>query len=388
MNYRRLVLVASGTLLLVGGTECRGQYEFLGIHPEAALQATTLGQSLHTLHAVAERVFVGYGDLAINTGPISVRFYDPTVEAFSASLGISNTEAIHRFRNVGSQVFALTSDPLNMDPGGYYAGPVDDPDSWSAMESLPFLHVYDLASVAGDQPKLYLSGSGGPTSNYHSVVYESDDGGTTWQLSLDAGLPDGVTGGNSNFSRFYGAAELNGQVYVQQVLFRPGMVEPLAMYRNEGQGWTELPPPRTATGVWTRFLDPEAFLDSVIVRDQHPGQASQIFQFDGTELREIQPAGASSQLEFLDQFVANDTLYLLTDDQRVIATSDLLEWRTIVEQVPSTFLSLAVIDNDIYFGTSESSLYRYAMSVPEPAEAAAVASCLAICLAALRNGKR
>lgn len=367
---------------------CNAQFDFLATHPEAALQASIRGQGLHTLHAVEGKLFVGYGDYSQDTGPMMQRYYDPVLDAFSASLGTSNTEAVHRIQNVGSRVFALTTDPLIQDPGGYLGGLVQDPSSWMATESLPFIHVFDLASMEGDQPRLFLSGSGGPTSNFQSVVYESSDGGDSWQLSLDAALPGGVTGDPMNFSRFYGAAELNGQVYVQQVLFRPGMAEPLALFQHDGQGWTESEPPRTPSGDWTRFIDPEAFLDLIVTRDHHPGRASEIFQFDGTDLLELNPAGFAPGVEFLDQYVAGDWFYLLTDDQKVIASTDLVEWQTIVEDVPSSFLSLALLGNHIYFGSADSSLYRYAIPVPEPAGIGAIVVCLACAGASLRRRVR
>ena len=385
MIYTPMTRVFCGIFLVTCCTVCDAEFEFLATHPEAVLQETSRGQGLHTLHAVEGKLFVGYGDYAFDTGPIALRYYDPAQEAFSASLGISNTEAVHRIQNVGSQVFALTSDPLDLDPGGYLGGQVDNPSSWMAVESLPFAHVYDLASLEGDQPKLFLSGSGGPTSLFQSVVYASSDGGDSWQLSLDVGLPEGVTGGNGNFSRFYGAAELNGQVYVQQVLFQQGIAEPLALFQHDGESWTELAPPTTPEGDWTRFIDPEPFGDLIIARDNHPGESSEIFQFDGTDLVELHPAGLASDVEFLDQYVAGGSFYLLTDDQQVIVSTDLVEWQTMVEDVPSSYLSLAVIGNDIYFGTTDSMLYRYAIAVPEPAGAGGIVACLAFCLAGLRG---
>ena len=226
------------------------------------------------------------------------------------------------------------------------------------------MHVFDFA-VSGeeDAPTFFLSGSGGPGDIFHSVVYASTDGGSSWELSLHADLPDGIVGGNGNFSRFYGAAEMNGDIYVQQIFFRSGVAEPASLFRFDGTDWNASPALTTVDGDWTYFIDPDEFHGSIIARDAHPGMLSPTYQFDGTALVKLSPNGLQD-LQFWDQYVDGDSLYLLTSDRRVIMTEDMVDWQTIVEDVPATYRSLAVLGNEIYFGSTESQLHKFTI-VPE-----------------------
>ena len=126
--------VACGLVWLISGSVYSSDFEFLSTHPDAALQTTDEGKTLHTLHAVDGHLFVGYGDYSFDTGPISLRSFDPATSSFSDSLGQVSTEAIYRIQNAGSQVFALTTDPFVRDPGGYAAGLTGQSSSW-AMNS-------------------------------------------------------------------------------------------------------------------------------------------------------------------------------------------------------------------------------------------------------------
>ncbi len=353
--------VACGLVWLITGSVYSSDFEFLSTHPDAALQTTDEGKTLHTLHAVDGHLFVGYGDYSFDTGPISLRSFDPATSSFSDSLGQVSTEAIYRIQNAGSQVFALTTDPFVRDPGGYAAGMTGQSSSWSMNESLPFLHVFDFA--ASDPSTLFLSGSGGPDDIFHSVVYASQDGGSTWDLSLHANVPDGIEPGNGNFSRFYGVAELNGEMYVQQIFFRSGVAEPSSMFRFDGTNWNESPALTTADGDWTYFIDPDEFHGGIIARDAHPGMLSPIYQFDGSDLVKLAPED-STDVQYWDQYVDGDSIYLLTSDQRVIRSDDMIEWDTVADDVPESFRSLAVVGNDLYFGATDSALHRFAM-VPE-----------------------
>ncbi|MCA9213045.1 MAG: hypothetical protein KDB27_08270 [Planctomycetales bacterium] len=348
-------------LWIVGSLVAEVQFEYIGTHPDAVLQETEQGQTLHTLHEVSGRLFVGYGDYSADTGPIAFRSFDTQNLTFSSPLGTVDTEAIFRIQDSNGRVFALTTDPLLRDPGGYLGGPAGSTEGWAPENSLPFLHVLDFAST---ESMLFLSGSGGPDDIFHSVVYASSNGGSTWDLSLHANLPEGIEGGNGNFSRFYGAAEISGEVYVQQIFFRAGVAEPSTMFRFDGTGWNEHPPLLTSAGEWTYFIDPDEFKGEIVVRDAHPGEPSATYRFDGSELVKLEPNGLPDLMAW-DQYVTDDTVYLLTNDRRVIASKDLVDWETIADNVPLTFRSLAVSDNSVFFGTTDSSLYRLTL-VPEP----------------------
>jgi hypothetical protein len=362
MKLRCLVIP---TAILVTAFCCAGragvvtQIEFLGKHPDAVLQPTAVGTTLHTLHAAGGDVYMGYGDFNVNTGPISMRSFDTQNDTFSPALISVNTEAIHRIRVIGNEVWATTTDPLLFTDGGYVKGPVGG-GTWSAVNSLATLHLFDIASYAGDANHLFLSGSGGPSSTNNSIVYETQDGGANWNLVLDVPVPNGAVG----FTRFYGIGELNNRLYIQNSLLGIG-IAPIEMYNYDGNTWSTQPTPTTPSGQKIRFIDPDTFAGKIVVRGEHSGLAAQpTYIFDGTALAEIQVTGNSGLLKYWDQYVDGNTLYLLTDELTVIATQDLQNWSVIATDLPSTVRSLAVTGGAIYLGASDSSLYRTA--VPEP----------------------
>ena len=118
------------------------------------------------------KIFAGYGDYGEDTGPIQLRYFDTTTGLFGDVLSALNTEAIFRIRNIGSQTYALTTDPLEQMTGGYHFS-VGSSNGllWSAMDGLAGLHFYDLASYESNS-HLFLAGSGGPTDTLNAMVYE------------------------------------------------------------------------------------------------------------------------------------------------------------------------------------------------------------------------
>ena len=362
MKSMRLLLFGFAFCFAWMVTSAEAQFELVGIHSGAELQGSAKGKTLHTLEVAGSKIYAGYGHYGGigPNGPIEVRYFDTLTGAFSESLGIANTEAIYRVENIGSTTYALGTDPLGRDPGGYWSGG-DDGASWSATESLAGLHFYDMTSYQDDS-HLFLAGSGGPTDAFNAMVYESFDSGATWSVALDVAPEAG-------FLRFYGVKQLNDKLYTQ--LYSSYSPDSSRMYEFDGSQWTETAVPTTADGRTTRFRDPDNFLDRLIVRDEHSGfRLSDLYSFDGQSLEQILIDGEQGTLRFWDQYVHLDNLYLLTEENTVLSTSNLVDWQVVAEDVPSSARSLVVADDHLYFGTTESSLIKYgvavgAVSVPE-----------------------
>ena len=334
----------------------------VGVHPDAVQQSTVRGSTLHTLEAVNGKIYVGYGDYASDTGPMSMRYFDTATGSFSGVLANTNSEAIHRIKVIDGQVWAPTTDPLGFQLGGHIRGPASG-GNWSSDESLEVLHFFDISSFSGNPNHLFLSGSGGPSHRFNSILYESQDGGSSWNVVLDLPVPASAPAGW--FTRFYGIGELNDTLYVQQSLFGQG-VTPLGMYTYSGANWTQQTAPTTAGGQSVGFIDPTSFRNEIIVRDFHSGiSLGPAFRFDGSQLTEIDVTGASGKLKFWDHYVADDRLYLLTGEQTVIATEDFVNWSVVMSELPSTLRSIVVADGVLYLGATDASLYR-ASAVPEP----------------------
>lgn len=341
-----------------------GQLENLGQHPDALTQETLIGQTLHTLESVDGKIYAGYGNFTADDGPVTLRSFDVGTGQWSDPLIEVNSEALYRFRVLGDSLFALTTDPRERSPGGYAFGPTDssDPSAWSAVNDLEVIHFLDATSFGGNPDHLFLSGSGGPSAIFNSLIYESTDGGKSWTVARDVPVPEGSPEGS--FTRFYGVADLNGSLYAQQIFFNNGWTAH-ELHVFDGDNWSTQDVPTTEDGETTRFQDPEYFGDSVVVRDWHSGQvASPMFAFDGESLTKLQVQDAPA-VEFLDHAVDDGRLFALTSEGSVVMTSDLQSWEVVVDDVPTNVRSLSVMGSDVFFGARDSSLLRASNVVPE-----------------------
>ena len=84
----------------------------LGVHPTAPSQSTALGKSLTAAHVSNGKVYFGFGDTFVNTGPIDIRRYNIATALWETVIsGTASTERIGRFRKILDQLWASLDDP-------------------------------------------------------------------------------------------------------------------------------------------------------------------------------------------------------------------------------------------------------------------------------------
>ena len=350
--------------------------QLVGTHPDAINQPTTYGRSLHTLHVADDNVYVGYGDYTENTGPINIRYFDTATDTFSDSLVTGNTEAFHRFRTIGDDLFVTHADPLFNSLGGFARGPADASSAWTNQNVVEILHSYDIAQY---DTTLFLAGSGGPTAIENSIIYQSTDDGANWTVSLDIESP--LNGNDYSFSRIYGLGMIGENLYAQQSVFYfddlngDGNLQFNGEFQPElnvfdGNSWQTGPLMRTDSGDGSRMIDPEFFADHLVFRNQHSGAlgTSPIQIFDGLNMEELfLPDDTENPASTWDLFVDDTGLYTLLENGSVWFTDDLEEWENIFSDSPANARSLAVNDGMLYIGGDNADLYRFTISsIPEP----------------------
>lgn len=116
-------------------------------HPDAVMQATERGRTIANITIFDGDLYCGYGDWALDTGPMTIRSFDSTSGAWSASLVIFGSEAISHYRQLGSSLYAPKVDPLGapgVNAGGYAQGVLNASGvAWSQADNVTSSHVFD-----------------------------------------------------------------------------------------------------------------------------------------------------------------------------------------------------------------------------------------------------
>ena len=353
-------------------------FELLATHPDAAAQPTSTGRVLATLKPFNGKIYAGFGDYGANTGRIGVRPFDPATGAFGNRLLNSGTEAIYLYREIGGELYAPHTDPLaGESSGGYARGTVSgNTETWIDRFPVTAVHMYDITSYGGG---LWMVGSQGN----NAAVWRSTDAGASWQTSLTAAPT------TSSFIRYYGVAPYAGKLYVQR--HEANATSDVF----DGAGWTAGPNLLPGGGyMW----HPETFAGQLVYMTTHAGIGfSRLYAFDGATARvalQLPPSGdggggnsggstgGGAPNGVRDFVVHGDTVFALGSDQRIHTSTDLVTWN-IFATAPPEARSLTILDDQLYLGGSNSALYRYSASVPEPS-----LSCLLAAIIMCRQRRR
>lgn len=298
--------------------------DFVGRHPQAADQPTALGRTLATLVAWNGSLYAGFGDANANTGPIAISPCDPRTGTFRLAW-VSDTEAILTFRTIGPLLFAPAVD--RRERADYAVG-----EPWRDEGSIGTFHAFDMATLTGAD--LWLVGAHGRDA----VAWHSLDGGRTWSESLRIPPPDA-----SGASRFFFAGVYRGSLYVQASRSVSNVFE--------GTSWSDGPDllPEDGDVGW----HPLVFAGRMVYLGA-PGagaSGSRLLAFDGTR---VDAPFADAVHDFT---AAAGRLFALGADGVVWRTADLLRW-TSLGTAPAGSRSIAVLDDEVYLGTTEAEIYR------------------------------
>lgn len=347
-----------------------GTFNVVGTHPDAILQSTSTGKTLSALAAFNGKIYAGFGDYNSNTGPIGIRSFNPTTDTFSALLRSDPTEAIYQFRQISGKLYAPDIDPkAGESSGGYAVGTVSGAnETWQHKAPVTAIHMYDVSGYGGN---LWMAGAQGN----NATVWQSTDGGTTWNLSLNV-LPSG----SYSYVRVYGMGECNGKLYAS--------VDAEATAKShvfDGTSWSDGPSLLPNGGMMSNA---SAFAGRLIYQSYECGLgSSKMYTFDGTSASYLSTAAGNAADYFYDYKIVGNTLYALDaeyvpsgggsgmtfKDMVVKSTTDLTNWQTIAV-APTTTRSLAILNNQLFLGATNAQIYQYSDSIPEPATLALLLS--------------
>jgi hypothetical protein len=323
-------------------------FELLGTHPHAAQQpATSRGGMLETLFGWQGQLYVGYGDIDRNTGPIWVTSWDPAAGIFWDHF-LAHTEAIWNYRALGARLYVPAMDPAE---AAYAFGP---PWEDGTPQTTPIFHNFDMATLTGTD--LWIVGPKWvpPGQPNLGVAYRSVDGGASWTASLE--VPAQVAG---RAVRLYFAGVYQGKLYVHPVESSSGPHPTSWVF--DGGTWSNGPSllPRSDMTGWR----PVVFAGRMVYKSKWANESpSDLLAFDGTQVTFPLATGIR------DFTVSGAELFVLTETGAVLRTTDLASW-TPVATAPPWSRSIGALDGRLYVGTEDSRLYRLK---PRPRELAVV----------------
>lgn len=334
-------------------------------HPDAGAQSTALGQTIQTLKPFNGKLYAGYGDYGVNTGPIVVRAFDPAAGAFGSSSLTAETEALLIYREIGGKLYAPHIDPWPSPPpsvefGGYSLGAVNGTtEMWSDHRPVAGIHMFDMATYDGVD--LWMVGSRPTSTGSEGVAWRSLDGGATWQVSL---VVPPQRAGVTN-ARLYAIHAYNGKLYTQGQDFEVwGPHSTSKVF--DGVSWSN--GPSLAGGYIGNMWHPETFAGEMVYDRIHGGQPGRLSKFNGTRTALAYP---DANVTFYDYTIDDDVLYALATTGSVFQTSDLVTW-TLLDTAPADARSLGVLGDTLYVGGTAGRLWQYSALVPEPTMAGVV----------------
>jgi hypothetical protein len=344
---------------------CATQAISLGAHPHATAQLTSLGRTLADVRGWHGRLYFAYGDLEVNTGPITISSYEPKTRTWKdhpiatqvgggsvQSFDAFATHVIQRFVPIGDALWAAAGQP-DFRPFGAGAAPEyavgTSNHDWSQVDIAPnSIHVGDVIERAPNDilvvgSVLIPDPNGGPTPTTiaTAAAWRSIDGGPFTQIFPVIGSPDGLF--DQSGAWFFGAA-LDGVAYLDAQSF---------IYKFDGKNWS-------GEEAFGEFLAPAVFAGHLVFAD-----LGQLFAFDGTNRSNLDFRFFESQGRY--QATKEPLALFQVTEGRVLAvnhpgdvmmTTDLSTW-TCIGKAPADATSIGSLDGVVYFGAVDGGVYGF-----------------------------
>lgn len=309
-----------------------GTWTVAGTNIWAAAQPTSTGKTLGALQGWNGKLYSGYGDYEANTGPVRLMALDPATGAFEYDYTFE-TEAVYVFRPLFGRLYVPPIDPRSA--SGIAVGRVGA--GWE-FQPVSIVHGFDLATLTGGD--LWRVGSAETAPAYGSTAMRSLDDGVTWEMSLNERTS------NDDWSRYYFVSTLNGKLYVQSSETNTCSV-------FDGTAWTNGPAIAPYGSLAQEFAGKMVLLSAHIT----PNRLGDFLSFDGASAPE-------ALLNAIYNYtVSGGVLYTLGEDRVVRSTTNLTQWATVCSNAPPGSRSIAVLNGNLYAGTTNSDIHVYSVPV-------------------------
>ncbi len=322
-------------------------FQYVGTHPNAAVQPeTSTGRQLKSLIGWNGKIYAGYGDYDKNTGPVALKPFDPVSNTFaSTSEHIADTQSVEIMRTIGDKIYVLHADPGSHDGPAYSVGDTSTGKAvWKNMTNITMTHVYGITS--GSSPsELFLAGQLDEGSAYNEVakVYRSTDGGATWTESLSVRSRGG-------YNRMMFVAKLGDKIYAQNLSTADfnGAQPQTQAWVFGGSSWSKATPIAQTYNPY----DGTEFMGKILAKSSTEGGS--LLAYDGRSTYTLR-SNVRDYKVHSDGYVY--ALSYNNNDMAVMRSKDLASWEQIAV-TPNNARSIAILNNTLYIGTSDSELYK------------------------------
>jgi hypothetical protein len=317
-------------------------------HPHAREQFGPIGPNLVDTRGWGQRLYFGYGDINLDTGPIVISSFDPVTKTWLDHLTFS-TERIERFRVIGDRLWATATDPHGEPDPDYAIGTADH--AWTEVDIGRSIKVLDVAERTPGEIYLvgsdvYLSEAGTYDNTFGGAVWRSKDGGP-FERAFPIINPDPVRDYqfvDMNMLPFLNVAALGGKLYTASV----GLP-----WVFDGDKWEKGPQ-------LGGFVHPITFREQIVFAG-----LGELWSFDGTHARHlgIELLETTLSYTFTSDPIAlindsEDRILVVNADQEVLVTTDLVHWEC-VGQSPPDVRSIGSLNGTVYFGGAGGTVYGY-----------------------------
>ena len=141
--------------------------------PWRADPSEAFARNIWDLQAWDGRIYMGYGDAVVNTGPTKVFAYDPVSGKVVHETTVDE-EAIFSYRVFGERLYMPGVDAVGLPDGALY---VRDADGWTALHLDDVVHAFDVA-VLPDRTCVVVQDT--QDVLFGGAVLCSGDGGASW----------------------------------------------------------------------------------------------------------------------------------------------------------------------------------------------------------------
>lgn len=355
-----LVFLTAASTFTTDIKSAQAGWSNVGSHPGASAQPTAQGRALTDLELIDRRIYAGYGDYDANTGPIPVYSYNVRRKRYKYEKLTMQTEAIYKFRDLPSGLWALGTDPRGQ--ARHHFSRRDR--KWTSSNGLDRVggsdraeHVYDMVQWRGA-----LWAAGGTAGN-KGGIWRSADNGKTWQTAKTFSPVSGIA---NDFTRVYWMGVLNDELYVQPVDgCHIAFCSHPTSYIFNGERWRNGPDILGNFGVGAPA---DNFANALVLRTNDTSTRPGIFQvvkggvvsnpLGVTPVRDYTVA----ENGYLYALIAQSNPYDPFNDQIVIRTRNLIHWECLFK-APRKAISIEVYapadeESAVYVGMTNSRIKK------------------------------